>query len=117
MSSRILAAAVMALGLAAPAASAQQPAPPAPAFASPNLSPSGVRATAASCATCHGTDGHSVRGSPLNALAGKPRDEIVQTMRQFRSGEKPATLMHQIAKGFSEAEIDALADFFSKQPR
>jgi sulfide dehydrogenase cytochrome subunit len=51
------------------------------------------------------------------ALAARPRDEIVQSMAQFKSGAKPATIMHQIARGYSDAEVAALADYFSRQAR
>jgi cytochrome c553 len=108
---RFLAAALLAAG-AVPVA-AQQPAPPAPAFAPPNLSPPGVRALAANCAACHGTEGRGTQGSPLQPLAGRSRDEIVQLMGQFKGGQKPATLMHQIAKGYSDAEIEAIAGYFA----
>ena len=111
---RIGAAAALALGCAL-AAHAQQPAPAAPAFAPANLTEKGVRDMAASCAACHGTAGRTAAGSPVAALAGRPRDEIVQAMAQFREGKRPATLMHQIAKGFSEAEVAAIAQHFSQQ--
>ena len=101
---------------AAALAGAQQPAPP-PAFAASNLSPMGVRALAANCAACHGTNGRPAPGSTLEGLAGKPKNELAMAMNQFRAGKKPATLMHQISKGYTEAEIDALADYFSRQPR
>ena len=115
---RLFLAGLAAVSLAAALdASAQQPAPPAPAFAAPNLTEAGVRSMAANCAACHGTYGRSASGSSVAALAGKPRDEIVQSMTQFKEGKKPATVMHQIAKGYSEAEIAALADYFSKQAR
>ena len=110
---RVLAGLATAAG--ATLAAAQAPAPPA--FASPNLSPKGVRALAANCAACHGTEGRAVPGTPVGGLAGKSREDIVQVMGQFKAGTKPATLMHQIAKGYSDAEIAALADYFSKQPR
>ena len=101
---------------------AQQPAPaaappPPPAFAEPNVSPGGVRSMAAGCATCHGTDGKVAPQSAVAGLAGRPRDELVQLMAQFKDGKRPATIMHQIAKGYSDAEVAALADYFSKQPR
>ena len=111
---RILAAAIAA---SAAAASAQQPAPPAPNFAPSNTSAKGVHSMAATCSMCHGTQGRPAAGSTLAALAGRPRDEIVQAMAQFKAGTKPATIMHQIAKGYSDAEVAALADHFSKQPR
>ena len=106
-----IAAGAAALGAAC--AAAQQP----PQFAAPNLSERGVRSMAASCAACHGTGGKAAPGPTLASLAGKPREEIVQSMAQFKSGAKPATLMHQIAKGFTEAEIAALADHFSRARR
>jgi sulfide dehydrogenase cytochrome subunit len=94
---------------------AQQPVPNAPAFASPNLTQSGVRSMAASCAPCHGTGGRSAPGSSVAALAG--RDDIAEKMKAFKEGRLEATLMHQIAKGFTDAEIVALAAYFAAQPR
>ena len=111
---RILAAA--AATLATGFAVAQQPAPP-PAFAPPNLSATGVRSLAANCAACHGTNGRPAAGSTLAGLAGKPKDELLTAMTQFKQGKKPATLMHQLTKGYSDEELAALADYFSKQPR
>ena len=105
------AAATLAAGLAV----AQQPAPPV--FAPSNLSPTGVRSLAANCAACHGTNGQPARGSTLAGLAGKPRNELLMAMTQFKEGKKPATLMHQLAKGYTDAELEALADYFSKQGR
>ena len=103
--------------LAGAAAQAQAPAPPPPNFAPANTSPKGVQSMAAACSMCHGTGGRPVANSPVAALAGRPRDEIVQSMAQFKAGTKPATIMHQIAKGYSDAEIAALADHFSAQAR
>ena len=100
------------------AAQAQQPAPQPPVFASADLSPAGIRAMADGCASCHGTDGHAVvlKDDDLG-LAGMPRDRFVARMTAFKEGKRKATLMHQLAKGFSEAEIAALAEHFSKMPR
>lgn len=109
---------VLAAGLSAVAlaAAAQQPAAP-PAFAPSNLTPMGVRALAANCAACHGTNGRPAPGSTLAGLAGKPKGELLMAMSQFKAGKKPATLMHQISKGYTDEELDALADYFSRQPR
>ena len=111
----MLAGLVAALGSAL--ALAQQPAPPAPAFAESNLTPQGVQGMAANCAACHGTHGRATPGSAVAGLAARPKDELVQIMVQFKAGQRPATVMHQIAKGYSDAEIAALAEHFSKQPR
>ena len=106
------------------AALAQQPpatpapaAPPAPAFAAPNLTPNGVRGLAANCSACHGTGGKTQPDSTVAALAGRAKADIASIMQEFKDGKRQATIMHQIAKGYSAEEIDALADYFSKQPK
>ena len=71
------------------------------------------RGLAAACATCHGTNGSNAGGLP--DLAGQPRGRLAQQLRDFRSGNKPATIMHQISKGYTDAQIDALAGFFASQ--
>jgi cytochrome subunit of sulfide dehydrogenase len=100
----------------APAPVAAPPAAPAPAFAAPNLTPSGVRSLAANCAACHGTNGNSVGGA-VAGLAGLDKDYFVNQMKLFKEGKREATLMHQIAKGYSDAEISALAGYFSTQKK
>ena len=76
----------------------------------------GARYLAASCAICHGTDGRAVT-KEVASLAGLPREHIASQMRAFRDGQRPATVMHQIAKGYTDQQIDALAAFFSAQKR
>jgi len=76
------------------------------------------RNLAAGCAICHGTEGRSVaKDSALIPLAGLPRDHIATQMRAFRDGKRPATVMHQIAKGYTDPQIDALAAWFAAQKR
>lgn len=74
-----------------------------------------VRALAGNCAQCHGTDGHAAPGSTLPGLAGMPREYMLQQLRAFRDGSRPATVMHQIARGFSEPQLQALAGYFAGQ--
>jgi len=95
---------------------AQQPAAP-PSFAASNTTAKGVQSMAANCAMCHGTGGRTAANSPVASLAGKPRDEIAQAMAQFKSGQKPATVMHQIAKGYTDEESAAMAAYFAALPR
>ena len=76
------------------------------------------RNLAAACAICHGTEGRA--GTPDSALiplAGLPRDHIAGQLRAFRDGKRPATVMHQIAKGYTDPQIDALAAWFAAQKR
>jgi cytochrome c553 len=101
------------VGLALPAAAQTA----APRFAPPNLSPAGVRALAANCAQCHGTDGRPVAGAGIPALAGRDRAELAAALAAFKRGAAPATVMDQIAKGYSDEELAALADYFARLSR
>ena len=86
----------------------------APAFAQDNQ----ARNLAAPCAICHGTEGRALtKDSPLIPLAGLPRDHIATQMRAFRDGKRPATVMHQIARGYTDPQIDSLAAWFATQKR
>ena len=75
------------------------------------------RNLAAGCAICHGTEGRVPAGAPVIPLAGLPRQHIADQMRAFRDGKRPATVMHQIAKGYTDPQIDALATWFAAQKR
>lgn len=76
------------------------------------------RNLAAPCAICHGTEGRTTtKDSPLIPIAGLPRDHIATQMRAFRDGKRPATVMHQIAKGYTDQQIDAMAGWFAAQKR
>lgn len=69
-------------------------------------------AMAHTCAACHGTNG--VLGDEyFMPLAGMPVTQFVTTMREFRSGERLATLMGHVASGFSDPEIQAMGEFFA----
>ena len=91
-------------------------APPAPAFAPSNLTPSGVRSLAANCAACHGTNGHSAGGA-IPGLAGMNKEYFLNQIKAFKEGKREATVMHQISKGYSDAEVAALGDYFAAQPK
>jgi cytochrome c553 len=76
-----------------------------------------LRALAATCAHCHGTDGNAVQGQPLVHLAGLPQDHLLSQLMAFRAGQRPATIMHQITKGYSVEQLEALAKYFAAQPK
>ena len=80
-----------------------------------SVSPPQARSWAAGCANCHGTDGRAQPG--MEALAGVPKEDIIKKMQDFKAGRKPATLMHQLAKGYSDAEIEAIAAYFAAQKK
>ena len=91
----------LAAGVLAVSATAQA-APPSPAMLSH------------ACAGCHGTNGGSA-GLTMPSLASQSKTAIVDAMKKFKSGERPSTVMGRLAKGYTDAEFDAMADFFAKQ--
>lgn len=74
-----------------------------------------VRSMAAACANCHGTNGAALPG--MVALAGYGRADLVKNMADFKSGARPATIMHQLAKGYSDSQIEQLAGYFAAQKK
>lgn len=76
-----------------------------------------ARSVAASCAQCHGTDGRPAAGSSLSPLAGVARDELVAQLKAFKAGTRPATVMHQLSKGYSDAQIEMIATYFAAQKK
>lgn len=75
-----------------------------------------ARSLAATCANCHGTDGRTV-GAAVAPLAGRSRQEIVTLMQQYKAGARPATVMHQLAKGYSDQQIEQIAGYFAAQKK
>ena len=92
-----LALAALAVGHTVPAAAQQE---------------SHNRSLAATCTTCHGTEGRSVGGVPPS-LAGQNRAYMLQQLMEFKSGRRPATIMHQHAKGYSDEQLERIASYFS----
>lgn len=77
----------------------------------------------ANCAACHGTDGrpagntgNAVEGS-LPPLAGQPKQQLIKSMQAFKAGERQATIMHQIAKGYTDEQIALIAGFLANQKK
>ena len=66
------------------------------------------------CAGCHGTNGGSA-GPSMPSLSGQSKEAIVDAMKKFKSGARPGTIMGRLAKGYTDAEIVAMGDFFSRQ--
>lgn len=72
---------------------------------------------AATCANCHGTEGRTVSGSRVPSLAGLDKAYLAAQLKAFKIGARPATVMQQISKGFSDAQIESLASYFAAQKK
>ncbi len=69
------------------------------------------RTIGATCSGCHGFQGVSQGAAPT--IKGMDAAAMVGQMKAFKSGERPSTIMDRIAKGYSDSEIDAVAQYFS----
>ena len=76
-----------------------------------------TRALAATCANCHGTNGRAIENSEVPGLVGMPAAYLVAQMQAFRKGERPATVMHQLAKGYTDEQIQQIAAYFAAQKK
>ncbi len=74
-----------------------------------------VRVWAAACANCHGTEGRALQG--MEALAGKDKDEMLQKLLDFKNGRKPATIMHQLSKGYTDEQLAQISAYFAAQKK
>lgn len=72
-----------------------------------------MRSLAATCANCHGTSGYAIKGSQVPSVAGMPREYMLRQLTAFKDGSRPASVMHQIAKGFSDAQLDQIATYLA----
>jgi cytochrome c553 len=95
----LIAALAAALGASTAAGQAQDP----------NL----ARNLAATCANCHGTNGVSQGGT--ESLAGAGRDDMIRMMKEYKAGTRPGTIMPQLAKGYTDAQIELVAGWFAAQ--
>ncbi|MFZ5490119.1 MAG: cytochrome c [Thiomonas sp.] len=68
---------------------------------------------AATCFNCHGP--HGVSTAAIPSLAGRTAASIMETMAEYKSGKRTGTLMPQIAKGYTDAQIQLIATYFAQQ--
>ena len=79
------------------------------------IDPLQARDMAAACASCHGGQGRAEVG--MVSLAGVNKDQLLKKMLAFKAGKQPSTIMQQLAKGYSDDQLAALASYFSAQKK
>ncbi len=93
------------------------PAAPAPAAATaavvspaaPPPTPAAVKNMVSNCFSCHGTDGRSAGSIP--SLTGINAQQALVVLQGFKSGALPSTVMTRHAKGYTDAELEAIANY------
>ncbi|OYY74166.1 MAG: hypothetical protein B7Y40_06285 [Gammaproteobacteria bacterium 28-57-27] len=66
------------------------------------------------CVVCHGAQGRGTKGIP--ALAGRSADQTYAALLAYKNGSRPATVMDRHAKGYSDEELRAVAEYFASLP-
>lgn len=79
--------------------------------APPVLALDAISVAADACAGCHGTDGRSLGSMP--AFHEKKPAELKQILREYKSGKREATIMDRIVKGYSDADLDKMVDYYT----
>ena len=103
---RMLGLAVLALPALATGAGAQSATPSAAPAATP-----AAPLAAQACAGCHGQSGAGSGSTP--AIVVRDKQDFVATMRAFRGNERPGSIMNRVARGFTDEEYVAMADYFA----
>jgi sulfide dehydrogenase cytochrome subunit len=76
--------------------------------------PDAATMLANTCLGCHGPGGSST-GPATPTIAGMQAESFGEAMKGYKEGARPATVMDRIAKGYTEDEIKAMGEYFSKQ--
>src|SRR5512139_3670996 len=71
------------------------------------------RLLASNCFQCHGTDGKG--DGTFEKLAGKSASDIANELREMKAENKRGEIMTIHALGYTDAQIRAIADYFSRQ--
>jgi cytochrome subunit of sulfide dehydrogenase len=74
------------------------------------------RSLAATCANCHGTHGRP-KGASIPPLAGMKAEVMLELLADYRSGRQAGTVMPQVAKGYTEAQLRLVAAYFAAQAK
>jgi cytochrome c553 len=69
------------------------------------------KAKAKACAACHGANGEGVKPNP--ALAGKSEDDIVQAIKDYKSGKRPNPAMKAMVGSLSDQDSANLGAFYA----
>ena len=70
-----------------------------------------ARALAAGCRSCH--QGNTI----IPSLEDQTGDALLRKLREFRDGTLPGTLMPEVVKGYTPAQLEAIAGYLARTGR
>lgn len=86
------------------------------AFAAEGNAPGkSVEDVAKPCAACHGADGNGTNPQ-YPRLAGQYHDYLARALTEYKTGDRQNAIMGGFSKTLSDADIDALARYYSAMP-
>lgn len=62
---------------------------------------------ASNCVVCHGQGGAS--NGHIPGIDGYSKDEMIEALMDFKTGNRSGTIMPRIAPGYTDAQIEAIA--------
>lgn len=73
------------------------------------------RGLAATCANCHGTDGKGVVDGGMPLINNLTSEQMLAQLKAFKSGAREGTIMPQLAKGYSDEQLETIANQLGKK--
>ena len=73
------------------------------------------RGLAATCANCHGTDGKGVVDGGMPLINTLTSEQMLAQLKAFKSGAREGTIMPQLAKGYSDEQLEIIANQLGKK--
>lgn len=70
---------------------------------------------AATCANCHGTNGVSVPGVTVPMINQLPESVMYERLMEYKTGKRTGTIMHQLAKGYTDEQLKTIASVLGKK--
>jgi sulfide dehydrogenase cytochrome subunit len=59
--------------------------------------------------------GGASAGKTMPSIGGQPAEYLKTVLQQYKTGDRYSTIMGRLLKGYTDAELAALADYYSKQ--
>ena len=70
------------------------------------------KAKSSGCVSCHGLNGISMNDMNPN-LAGQKKGYLAKAIKDYRDGKRDHVMMKSMVTGFSDADIDNIATYYS----